>query len=489
MVALFWFYSCDSSHFLSHLLLQISTHISWKTPKNRSFEYVSKVQKELEGKYYLNKKITSFERINTGDDSSTTIIRIKDEQDKTHEFDEVIFACHPDQTLKILGSAATDTECRLLGNFKYADNVTYVHSDESLMPQSKAAWTSWNYMGNTIKSTGGVEDDSKPVYVTYWINKLQNLTHPRPIFVSLNPHAPPAKDKTMHTINYAHPQFNAETVKAQRGVSAIQGYHNTYYCGAWMGYGFHEDGFRSGIEVAMAVSGKPPVWVEKYGQYQMIPAPKAALYEAKEKSLVSRVISTLAAPVTSVFEIACMNQVVGFLRAGFANGKGRLTIQFPREKNMKDIVIQAGGGVIGGQDVVLVIKDTWCFVRLALEADLGLARSYIAGEWEILHTGPYADGLTRFYQLLIDNSPTGKTTTEDGLNTTKLITAWLGSAANALYYKIAMDNSIANSKSHIHAVSQFSSLFPTVIYVSFSISCSIMTCRMICSALSWTKII
>lgn len=440
------------------MLLQIGNHISWKTPKKRSVEYVEKVQKELEGRYHLNKRITSFQR---SVDANGTLIHIIDEKGQTYEFDEVIFACHPDQTVKILGESMTNNEKRYLSVFKYAENITYVHQDESLMPKSKAAWTSWNYMGKTIQGMN-VEEDTKPVYVTYWINKLQNLTHSRDIFVSLNPHHAPAKDKTFHTIHYTHPQFNQETVKAQRGIASIQGEMNTYFCGAWMGYGFHEDGFRSGIEVAMAVSGKPPVWVEKYGQYQMIPAPKTALYEAKDKSFMARAMSSLASPLTSSFELVCMQQVVAFLRQGFETGKGRLIIRFPTSKQLKDIVIQAPT-LEGGQDVTLLVKDMWCFVRLALEADLGLARSYIAGEWEILNTGPYADGLTRFYQLLIDNSPTGKTTTEGGLNTTKLVTAWIGSAANALYYKLAMDNSIANSRSHIHAVSFVSTIWFSMI--------------------------
>ena len=150
-------------------------------------------------------------------------------------YDNVVFACHPDQALEILGADATAQEKEVIGCFKYSPNNTYVHTDKALMPKAKSAWTSWNYIGKS--NTSGAE---KPVFVTYWLNKLQKLNHPQDIFVSLNPSTPPAEDKILKKMVYTHPQYTQDSVKAQRRVVDLQGDRGTYFCGAWMGYGFHE---------------------------------------------------------------------------------------------------------------------------------------------------------------------------------------------------------------------------------------------------------
>jgi predicted NAD/FAD-binding protein len=151
---------------------------------------------------------------------------VVDQNGTSSTFEAVVFACHPDQALEILSTSATEEEREVLGAFKYSPNDTYVHTDAALMPKSRAAWTSWNYMGTT-KSDGL----QKPVYVTYWLNKLQRLNHPRDIFVSLNPSTPPAPDKVLSRINYAHPQYTTKSVQAQRKVVDLQGKNGTYYCG------------------------------------------------------------------------------------------------------------------------------------------------------------------------------------------------------------------------------------------------------------------
>ena len=155
-------------------------------------------------------------------------------------YDNVVFACHPDQALEILGVDATQKEKDVIGCFKYSPNNTYVHTDKALMPKAKSAWTSWNYIGNS-KAVG----EEKPVFVTYWLNKLQKLNHPTDIFVSLNPSTPPAADKILQKMVYTHPQYTQDSVRAQKKVVELQGDRGTYFCGAWMGYGFHEVGYRS----------------------------------------------------------------------------------------------------------------------------------------------------------------------------------------------------------------------------------------------------
>lgn len=369
-------------------------------------------------------------------------------------------ACHPDQALRILGSEATENERNHLGAFRYAPNDTYLHWDEDLMPKNKAAWTSWNYLGESAhnqkkapKTAAGEEQDhlQRPVFVTYWLNKLQGLTHPtnKNILVSLNPTTPPAPEKTWQKIHYAHPQYSLEAIAAQRGVASMQGECNTYFCGAWMGYGFHEDGFRSGIEVAMAVSGVPVPWVAKWGHQSMIPAPKMALQQQQQSngSLLNQLITL---PLRASFEHLCQSQVLSFLRQGF--DKGQLIFLLP--DGSREVLQGANYDAQQQQASVTVrVHQRWFFVRLALEADLGMARSYIAGEWEVEDTGPHADGLTRLLQLLLDNMPTGKTKVAGGFDAAQMVTAWAGSAFNALWFKLTMDNTIANSRSNIHAVS------------------------------------
>lgn len=346
-------------------MLQVSEHIDWKTPKNRSQEYVKKIGDELGSRAKVNTPISQIERKHN-DDGTTFTISLYDSKQNRYEFDEVVFACHPDQALKILDTAATAEEKRWLGEFIYDENATYVHSDEALMPKSKAAWTSWNYIGTSQQK----ENTNKPVFVTYWLNKLQGLDHPKPILVSLNPFQPPDPALTYTKIMYSHPQYTIRSIKAQKEVSLLQGQQGTYYCGAWMGYGFHEDGFRSGIEVASAISGVAPPWVQKWGRQAMIPK---SVKKAADRSILSTVVNTLVTrPVTYGLESLCQRQIVDFLEKGFL--KGKLEIIFPDGSRRSFI------GETAGHEVVLKVKNGWFFARLALEADLGLARSYIAGE-------------------------------------------------------------------------------------------------------------
>jgi len=131
-----------------------------------------------------------------------------------------------------LGEGASDAERAGLSLFKYSGNDTYVHSDEALMPKARAAWTSWNYIGKNSHAAGagGESDhDSKPVFVTYWLNKLQHLDHPRNVFVSLNPHKPPDPSKTFARLEYSHPQVGRKRATLLQFLAAFCG---IFLCGA-----------------------------------------------------------------------------------------------------------------------------------------------------------------------------------------------------------------------------------------------------------------
>ena len=449
----------------SHLLLQVKDNLNWRTPAKRSREYVNAILSELGSRVLLNRSVESVRR-EKDPSSDRQNIRVTDSQGGSYTFNRIIFACHPDQALRILGSDATEAERSLLTCFRYAENDTYVHSDESLMPKSKSAWTSWNYMGRS----GPADSSTKPVFVTYWLNKLQNLTHPRNIFVSLNPSPPPRDGTVLSRLSYSHPQYSSESVAAQKALAALQGQRDTYFCGAWMGYGFHEDGFRSGLEVAMAVSGVAVPWLGRIQKQlrqlnaapSVLPVPQqlqpssalAGKEEGqtargkKERGVLGRLIVSLLAPAKRALEAFCQRQVLSFLSSGLR--KGSLTITLPNGSTLT----YRGEVSSGGSEVAIRVIDPWFFVRLALEADIGMARSYIAKEWEVQEPpgAGRADGLTDFLELLVDNIPTGTKGSQGGIDVSRLATAWVGTVVNWLWYRFSLDNSISNSRSNIHAV-------------------------------------
>ena len=424
----------------------------WRTPAGRSKVYVETVAKELSS------------LIVTGNGA----VRLRREQGKAivcdslgqeESFDEVVFACHPDQALDILGNSVTIEEKEYLSHFQYSVNDTYVHSDESLMPQSRAAWASWNYIGTSSSFEGGSLD--RPVFVTYWLNRLQNLTHPRPILVSLNPHTLPAPEKTYHKIQYAHPQYTAQSVSSQRQVQAIQGRNHTWFCGAWLGYGFHEDGVKSGLQVAARIADQCLPWEGRPKDMQTVRRLAPSTTSDNHKiGWLQRFVGLFTHPLIDGMVWLCRAQIISFLRKGFKVGR-------------LDIKLLSGETLHFGDDssnvsnrekpITVVVTNDWFWIRVALEYDLGLGRSYMAGEWHLEGTeagtgdDPHCEALTAFLALFVRNmSPAGTPQTNGkkstGLSVSKLATAWVGGAVNWLWYRLTMDNTIANSRSNIHAV-------------------------------------
>ena len=166
--------------------------------------------------------------------------------------DELVFACHSDQALAILGGEATPEERRILGAVQYQDNVAYLHTDTALLPRRPKVWSAWNYLA------GKGAPDARPVSVSYLINRLQPLPFETPVVVSLNPFTEPARDKLIRRIEYAHPVFDQAAVDAQAALPTIQGRQRSWFAGAWTGYGFHEDGLKSALVVARALGAEIP---------------------------------------------------------------------------------------------------------------------------------------------------------------------------------------------------------------------------------------
>ena len=224
----------------NHGLLQVNDRPQWHTVKGGARQYADKLLSAITDKR-LGEAVHSISRIMNG---SMMQIRI-DSQNATEQFDHVILASHSDQSLKLL-SDISPLERRILKAVSYQPNRAVLHTDISCLPKNKNTWSAWNY-----QSRGGKEPD---VCVHYLINKLQPLPFKQAVIVSLNPIDEPDPASVIASYDYSHPVFDNAAIAAQKDLRRIQGQHNTWFAGAWTGYGFHEDGLKSGLAVAQAIN-------------------------------------------------------------------------------------------------------------------------------------------------------------------------------------------------------------------------------------------
>jgi predicted NAD/FAD-binding protein len=232
---------------LNHRLLQIENRPQWKTVVGGSREYVKAMVAQLDDAR-LNCPVHRVERV--GDQ-----VMIRSAQGIEH-FDAVIFACHAPTALALLDDAS-EQEREVLQGFRYQPNRAVLHLDIKLLPRRKKVWSAWNYM-----SSPG-EGAERPVAVSYLINQLQPLPFEAPVIVTLNPNQEPHTDLVLRTFHYEHPVMNMEAEQAQRLLPGIQGRNRAWFCGAWSGYGFHEDGLKSALRVVRDFEVEIP-WVPVY---------------------------------------------------------------------------------------------------------------------------------------------------------------------------------------------------------------------------------
>jgi predicted NAD/FAD-binding protein len=231
--------------FSNHRLLQYDRPI-WRTVKGGSQRYVEKLTAAFRDRLRLGCAVTSIERTPHG-------VVVGDSHGRRDTYDHVVIASHSDQALAML-SDASPHERAILGDIRYAPNIVYLHRDPKLMPKRRRAWASWNFL--RWKREGDTVND---VAVTYWMNRLQGIDDDKPLFVSLNPPFEPDPALTFGRYICDHPQYNAAAFAAQKRLGEIQGKRRSWFCGAWTGYGFHEDGLRSGLAVAESL-GAPVPW-------------------------------------------------------------------------------------------------------------------------------------------------------------------------------------------------------------------------------------
>jgi predicted NAD/FAD-binding protein len=233
--------------FSNHRLLQYDRPV-WRTVKGGSKSYVEKLTSNFRDQLRLGCAVTSVKRTPQG-------VVIHDSHGRSDSYDHVVIASHSDQALKML-SDADDRERAVLGAIGYSPNTVFLHRDVRLMPKRRRAWASWNFLRWRREETA-----DNDVAVTYWMNRLQGIDDDKPLFVSLNPPFEPDPALTFGKYICEHPQYDAAAFAAQKRLNEIQGHRHTWFCGAWTGYGFHEDGLRSGLAVAEALGANVP-WRE-----------------------------------------------------------------------------------------------------------------------------------------------------------------------------------------------------------------------------------
>lgn len=237
-----------------HLLTTLAERPTWLTIPGGSQRYIDAILKSSDpGRFHFHTStpVTGISRTET----SSPQISFKAPEssgEQTQTFDHIIMACHGDEILPILSAKQTvlKVERDILSAFETTENVAYLHSDLSLMPQRRPVWTAWNYL---TESTPSKLAHPAGVTLTYWMNLLQHLPEEKygPILVTLNPGHEPDPQLTQAKFTYRHPLYNSAAVDAQGQLEQIQNTSGISYCGAWTKYGFHEDGFSSGVKVAI----------------------------------------------------------------------------------------------------------------------------------------------------------------------------------------------------------------------------------------------
>ena len=220
--------------FQNHGLFKLTKRPEWYTVKNRSRSYVNKILKNISGEYYKNYKIKKVARNAMG-------VRVYyGDSNEFFDYEKVVLATHADETLNLIDKP-TEEERTILSKFKYKLNTAYIHSDNKVMPKNRKAWSAWN---SNIDS-----DNLNNTSITYWINILQNLKIEKNIFLTLNPFLKIQEDKIFKKITYTHPYYDLEALENQKLLKNLQNKENLLFCGSYFGYGFHEDGIKSSIDM------------------------------------------------------------------------------------------------------------------------------------------------------------------------------------------------------------------------------------------------
>ena len=233
--------------FESHNLLELRDRPPWRIVRGGSRSYVKKLTASFRDRIWHGRPITRIKR-------AGNMVTLEDIQGRNHEFDHVVIAAHANEALNMLDEPSTD-ERDILGAIVYTRNQAFLHQDKQLMPKRKSVWSSWNYRSDRTAAPRPVPE------VSYWLNQLQRLETHDDVFLTLNPATPPRPAQQLANFNYDHPLFDAAALGAQPELWSLQGVRNTWFCGSYFGYGFHEDALQAGLAVGEALGGTARPWV------------------------------------------------------------------------------------------------------------------------------------------------------------------------------------------------------------------------------------
>ena len=220
--------------FQNHGLFKLNDRPQWYTVTNRSRTYVNKILKKISGEYFKNYNINKVKSNDKG------VKIFYGDESEYFDYDKVIIAAHADEALKIIESPSED-EKKILKNFSYKKNLAIIHTDETVMPKNRKSWCSWN----SAIDQNNLNQNS----VTYWLNLLQNLNINKDIFLTLNPFFKIDEKKIIKKVSFTHPYYNQEALDSQKHLKSIQNKKNILFCGSYFGYGFHEDGIKSSLDM------------------------------------------------------------------------------------------------------------------------------------------------------------------------------------------------------------------------------------------------
>ena len=242
--------------FQSHGLLDFQGRPLWRTVTGGSRAYVERLTREFRHDIQIENGARRVRRLNGR-------VIVEDMEGVERVFDEVVIATHADEAAQLLADA-DPLERDALDCFRCTSNRAVLHSDPLLMPRRRQVWSSWNYIGEGPAKAG------EKLCVTYWMNRLQSIDHNFPLFVTLNPTREPRPEMVHDEFEYSHPHYDAQAMGARQRLWDLQGHRNTWYCGSYFGFGFHEDALQSGLAVAESLGGLTRPW-RVVGQSNRIP--------------------------------------------------------------------------------------------------------------------------------------------------------------------------------------------------------------------------
>ena len=220
--------------FQNHGLFKLKNRPQWYTIKNRSRSYVQNILSKISGEHFKNYAVNKIKSKSSGIDL------FYGGESEFFNYDKVVIATHADEALSLIDNP-TNEEKEILSKFSYRENVAYIHTDKKAMPKNKKTWSSWN---SSLK-----KDEIEKSSITYWLNLLQNLKCDENIFLTLNPYYEIDQSKILKKVRFTHPYFDQLALDHQSKLNDLQNKRNILFCGSYFGYGFHEDGIKSSIEM------------------------------------------------------------------------------------------------------------------------------------------------------------------------------------------------------------------------------------------------